>query len=128
MLIGCLEKYCLTGSTSVVIGDLNCPGLHRAEAAAYGDNNQLSFCNALSDLGFIQYVTEPTREKNILDIILCKDPYLVCDVWIGPSFSTGDHCIVDFTLNLPSSSNGKSDSSTECTSSYFTFSVEESKL
>jgi len=121
MLIDCIEKHCPAGCTSIIVGDLNCPGIHWAEAAVYGDNNQLNFFNALCDLGFIQYVTEPTREKSILDIILCNDPYLVCDVLVGSPFSTSDHCIVNFTLNLPSNSNVESDSRTDTLSTLLPF-------
>lgn len=51
-------------------------------------------------------VDVPTRENNILDIVLCNDPLLICDVCVGPPFSTSDHetvsCIINFNVVVTS--------------------------
>src|SRR5688572_1307128 len=71
MLIDCLNKMCTADVTSVVLGDLNCPGINWQDCIVIGDNIQQAFFETTCDLGFSQYVTESTRGLNILDIILC---------------------------------------------------------
>jgi len=115
MIIDCLNKMCTADVTSVVLGDLNCPGINWQDHTVTGDNIQQLFFETTCDLGFSQYVTEATRGLNILDIILCNDPHLVCDVKVGIPFSTSDHCRIDFLLNYyphtpTSSQNTKEDS------------------
>ena len=60
------------------------------------------FLDATIDLGFSQYVAEPTRGENILDIVLCNDPLLISEVNVGPPFSISDHNRVDFLICLVS--------------------------
>ena len=47
-----------------------------------------------------QYVNKPTRGDSILDLIFSTNDCLVSNVNTGSEFSTSDHEIVSFNLNL----------------------------
>ena len=103
-LVDCLFELCLTDVTCVVVGDLNCGNIDWFNDLVLHDSIQQRFFDAVCELGFQQYVLKPTRLENILDIILCNDPLLVIDVIVDPPFSTSDHCLIRFTLNIATSS------------------------
>jgi hypothetical protein len=52
------------------------------------------------NLGFTQLVQDPTRGDNILDVILCDHPFLIANIEVCECFSTSDHSMVKFTLNV----------------------------
>jgi len=52
----------------------------------------------LNDSALDQLVTTPTRENNILDLVLTTDPDLISELAIVPGMS--DHEAVFFTLSL----------------------------
>jgi hypothetical protein len=49
---------------------------------------------------FVQLVNFPTRENNILDVILVDDPFLIADVIPDVPFGSSDHISIHFNLNL----------------------------
>jgi hypothetical protein len=64
------------------------------------------FSTFVSQFAFEQYVTENTRPNSkhptsgsLLDIVLCNDPFAICDVAVSEPFSTSDHYSVSFNLN-----------------------------
>jgi hypothetical protein len=99
-LTDCLKQLCTLDTTCLIVGDLNCPNIDWANAGVLQDKSQKVFFDSVCDLGFQQYVVEPTRESNILDLILCNDPLLVIDVFVKTPFSTSDHSMVQFSLNI----------------------------
>ena len=105
-----LGKLCSTKLTTVIVGDFNLPKIDWANNSAVNDNVHDQLFNLFSNLGFYQFVSEPTRlnasgSDNILDLILCNNQLSVCGVSIKEPFSTSDHCIVDFRLYVDSLNN-----------------------
>ena len=49
--------------------------------------------------GFHQFVKSPTRNGNILDLVLCNNPLLVTYVCVEEPFLLSDHCAVVVKLN-----------------------------
>ena len=47
-----------------------------------------------------QLVPQPTRKTNILDLIFCNTPDIVCDIKIADDLQGTDHQAVDFSLSL----------------------------
>ena len=78
-LIDCLNSLCTLDVTCVLTGDLNCACIDWINSSCNDPIQQL-FLDAVSDLGFLQFVDKPTRENNILDLVLCSDPLLIVDV------------------------------------------------
>ena len=56
-----------------------------------------NFCN---DYGFSQYASVPTRGNNVLDLVLCNDPYTFSCIDVIEPFSNSDHSMVEFSLVL----------------------------
>ena len=54
--------------------------------------------NFVRNNALIQFVHEPTRLSNVLDIILSNDPFSVHSVEICHPFSTSDHNTVNFKI------------------------------
>ena len=86
-------RFCLTG-------DLNLPDFEW-ELFLHPDNGLYNAAaNLVCSHGLIQLVNEPTREDNILDIVLCSD-ILSCDnIKCLAPLGSSDHNIVSFTLAL----------------------------
>jgi hypothetical protein len=83
----------------VLTGDLNCACIDWINSSC-NDPIQKLLLDAVSDLGFLQFVDKPTRENNILDLVLCNDPLLIVDVDVTTLFSTSDHFTIEFLLNV----------------------------
>lgn len=64
-----------------------------------GDINSEEFLNVVQDSFFKQLVTEPTRQGNILDLVLTKNESLVSQVEIGARFENSDHHEIRFRIN-----------------------------
>ncbi|KAK6060752.1 hypothetical protein COOONC_01590 [Cooperia oncophora] len=58
----------------------------------------LSFLDLCSNYGYLQLVKSPTRQGNILDLILCNDHSLISDVAIHAPIGTSDHCSLSAAL------------------------------
>ena len=80
ILIYCLNKFCTSDVTSHVLSDLNCPNIDWVESCVKNDTMQKHFFDSMCTLGMTQYVCEATRGDNILDIVMCNDPFLIFDV------------------------------------------------
>jgi len=88
-------------STVIICGDLNFPSINWN-----GDNSMLlndSSCTGLFlkyvyDNAMFQFVNEPTRLGNLLDIVLCNDNNAICNTKTLDTFSTSDHCMVSFSI------------------------------
>ena len=49
----------------------------------------------------IQHVDQPTRDLNVLDLIISSDTDLVKDIVIGENFGNTDHQIIRFNITVP---------------------------
>jgi len=95
-----IENNCCKSHTTLIIGDLNCCDIDWVNLNDSLDNKQALFLNTVTNLGFHQFVTSPTRGDSILDLILSNDPLLISNVNVREPFSTSDHCSIDFILNF----------------------------
>ena len=86
----------LRDKTFVLMGDFNYPELN------WGVGNSLdgshSFIECLENNFFDQIVSEPTRDKNYLDLILCSDKNLVNQLSVDEPFGNSDHQLIRFSL------------------------------
>jgi len=51
--------------------------------------------NWIVTFGFTQFVTFPTRETSILDLVLCDKDQFIRDVSPSPPIGHSDHCVID---------------------------------
>lgn len=99
-----LEKYRNTRGPMFITGDLNCPGIDWNNSCLSDNANVDNIIHSyVVHNGFVQFITEPTRGKNILDVVLTDQPVLVRDACVGPAFSNSDHESIMFTIDTPPS-------------------------
>ncbi len=80
------------------MGDLNFPSINWESLSS--NNEVLQLLSFYNDKFLTQFVYEPTREQNILDIILASEENIVSDVVIDSPLSTTDDNMVQFKLNV----------------------------
>ena len=95
-----LRYLCDTQKSVIIVGDLNLPHIDWSANTAPLDSIHSEFLECCEDYGFNQYVHVPTRDFNILDLVLSNNPYLVNSVDVVELFSNSDHSMVNFQLVL----------------------------
>ncbi len=78
--------------------DLNSPSIYWEFLSS--NNEDLQLLTFYNDNVLTQFVHEPTRDQNILDIILASEENIVSDVVIDSPLSTKDHNILLFKLHV----------------------------
>ena len=79
-----------------LLGDFNYPNIRWLDGSGFVESivgEEHSFVNVLLDLIFFQFVTSPTRNDNLLDLVFTNSPKLLLNVNSGPSY---------FDVGLPS--------------------------
>ena len=102
--IACLEHLCSSDGATIVLGDFNLAKLDWL----YGvpcDAKSTAFLYFCGNLGFTQLVNEPTRDKNILDLVLSNDALLISDLIVDVPFCTSDHNSIHFSIFVDCISN-----------------------
>jgi len=69
-------------------------------ALAVDTDETTNFLNCIDDNYCTQHVTVPTREQNILDLIISSDHQLVNEVQVLDRFDTSDHNTISAELNF----------------------------
>ena len=80
-----------------IMGDFNYRGIDWDDMT--GDRISEEFLNVVQDGFFKQLVREPTRQGNILDLVLTNSDTLVSQVEIGARFDVSDHNEIRFRIN-----------------------------
>ena len=95
-LLEVIREACRSNGETVVTGDFNHETIdwELMEAGVEGQ----TFLEATEDLFLIQHVKEPTRESNILDLILSSNPNQIQNVKIAGKLGNSDHNMVEFDL------------------------------
>ena len=90
----------------LLAGDLNLPDLkfedgicYTSHNPAYGYEINSFFVEMMNDYGFEQFVTQPTREDHLLDLVISTDPNIIENVQVVPGIS--DHEAITCQLVLP---------------------------
>ncbi len=76
-------------------GDFNFPTINWLNS----ENNNHSFHDAITHLGLYQLVNEPTRLKNILDVIITDSPGFTTEITINPPIKNCYHNTIIFNIN-----------------------------
>lgn len=88
-------------SNTVLIGDFNYPNVNFEEMTGDGEGSRL--IDFMENNYFTQYVLEPTRENNILDLILSNNDQIIENVEIEDGLNDSDHNSITFNLKIQSS-------------------------
>ena len=83
---------------TIIFGDFNLPVHSWGSQLTSHSGHALYDC--LLESALTQHVNKPTREDKILDLIFSTNETLINNVIVGPEFSTSDHRIVKFDIDL----------------------------
>ena len=81
---------------TILMGDFNLPVSRWG--GTYTSHSGRELYTNLLESDFCQHVDKPTRDNNILDLILSTTENLVNDTTVGPTFSTSDHRMITFSI------------------------------
>ena len=100
-----LITYFVSGSDNIVnFGDFNLPAIEWSSYSYPSTRLYQSFMDCIMKNAFTQHVTVPTRETNVLDLILSTDPMVVSRVTASDNFrlldKVSDHSALICTINL----------------------------
>ena len=102
LTVECLENLFVNiDASTVLVGDLNFPGINwntNFSTVNTGLSCDTQFLNFVNSFALTQFVVEPTRPPNLLDLVLSNDPFSVYSVRVCDPFSTSDHCSVEFKI------------------------------
>ena len=79
-----------------IMGDFNYGGIDWENMTS--DRSSEEFLNTVQDSFYKQLVREPTRQGNILDLVLTNNETQVSQVEIGPRFDVSDHHEIRFKI------------------------------
>ena len=85
----------------LLLGDFNLPQIvWSTQSPTCPDSLSSTFCAIIADYFLHQLALQPTREQNILDLVLITIPELVKGLEICQPVGGSDHCSIEFTLKL----------------------------
>ncbi len=89
----------LHSNEAVILGDFNLPHIdwQTLTGVESESHRMLEF---IDDNFLCQQVTEPTRENNILDLIIASQDHLIKNVTVGEHLSSCDHKVVRADINI----------------------------
>ena len=102
IFLSSIESLFICDASIVLMGDMNFPDIkwckHELTPIECTKSVSSTFVDFISRYAFLQYVTDPTRADNLLDLVLCNDTFAVSDLHVECPFSTSDHNSVSFNL------------------------------
>jgi len=103
--VRCLQKLCSSDKVTFIMGECNLP--HIDWSYYHGTDNIIynSFLKFVNSYNLIQLVDQPTREDNILDLVLLTSDMSISDVDVFPPTGSSDHNVVMFNTNSVNSLN-----------------------
>ena len=96
--------HLLPASSKIVLcGDFNAPHIDWSLVSPVIStpvNTQL--CSIVNDNFLTQFVSVPTRQNHILDLVFSNQPHILFDVVVVDNLPGTDHLALQFTVTLPS--------------------------
>ena len=85
---------------SIIVGDFNLPNINWSNNIGV-ESESHRLLDFIDDNFLHQTVTEPTRQSNILDLVISSQENLVVNTRTGEHLGNCDHNTVRFDINLP---------------------------
>lgn len=76
----------------LIMGDFNCPSINWKSLDC--NSQDISFRDLIMDCYLIQHVDSPTRENNILDLVMTSEVAMVSDLIVKEHLGNSDHNII----------------------------------
>jgi len=99
-LIGCIERLSCVRWPCYITGDFNAPSIDWPHLVTLHSCADECLMNFAIDNGFTQMVNVPTRNSNILDLVLTNEPNTLFDIKVDAPIGRSDHCCVNFSVML----------------------------
>ena len=103
-LISCLNKLCNVKHTILLLGDFNLPNISWNTNNIPTDSIHLAFLECFFANGLTQLNNFATRGDVILDLVLCNEPNVICNLETLAPLGASDHDIISFSLIVSPSS------------------------
>ncbi len=99
-LVECLEQLCVTDVPLVAVGDFNLPHIDWSSLSLkpHAPPAERLIFDFFLTQGLEQLVTVPTRQGNVLDLVLSNRPGLVAALDVEEAFIPSDHRMVVFEI------------------------------
>ena len=98
-----IKRGCARGQKTCIMGDFNMRHINW-ESLTSSKSEDENFINMILDTFLYQAVNQPTRQGNILDLVLCTSVNLVQNLEVGEKLTrTCDHQIIRFDLECTTS-------------------------
>jgi hypothetical protein len=88
----------LRNKNTIIVGDFNCPSINWQKLTSNTEDSKM--LNFVLDEFLIQFVKEPTRGNNTLDLVLGTDEDIVTGVEVKHPLGSSDHNIVEFQIKM----------------------------
>ncbi|XP_065684329.1 uncharacterized protein LOC124817823 [Hydra vulgaris] len=99
-MMSIINDLCDSVSQFIIVGDFNLPKIDWLNYISPNEKCHSLFLTLVNSLGMHQFVHEPTRESNILDLVFSNNNGLLSKISVKCPFSTSDHNSVHFSLNI----------------------------
>jgi len=99
-LVKCLLKYESNKYANVLVGDLNLPKVDWSSNTGPNHEVYQQFLRFTLESSYTQLTHFPTRDNNILDVILTTNPSMFISVKPDTPIGSSDHCSVVFEMVL----------------------------
>jgi hypothetical protein len=100
-----LSKAVFDGFEYSVLGDLNLPDIDCFYYHAANNTFSEHFVDFVNAYGLTQFVNQPTRNNNSLDLVLCSSSSFASYINVLPPISTSDHYTILLRPNVPTNIN-----------------------
>jgi Reverse transcriptase (RNA-dependent DNA polymerase)/Endonuclease-reverse transcriptase len=100
LLTSCLSSNVHDGRVNIITGDFNCPGVDWNSFTCASDYISSSMLDFVSKSALYQFVNFPTRDDNVLDLVLSDHMEAIYSISSGPPLGLSDHCCVNFNVNF----------------------------
>ena len=99
LFVSFLNNRLSTANDYILVGDFNYPNI---DWSSYTSNYayDMHFVNFVNQNNLTQWINEPTRDNNILDLCISSNPNLVKNTVVHSTFSTSDHCYFSCEINV----------------------------
>ena len=96
--IQCLSNLYKSEGLHLTVGDFNLPKIDWQTLTSPNEAKCTSLLEFCLTHGINQLVTQPTRDMNILDLVLTDDSQLISTLTVAEPFSTSDHNMITFNI------------------------------
>ncbi len=101
MLASCLSHLCNIVTPVSVVGDFNIPSVNWKSLSCNQDGISDTLLDCFLMNNMYQYVMEPTRGRNILDLVLSNTVDSVLNIEVlGETFLNSDHHLIRFSVSF----------------------------